>query len=556
MAKAKLVTRTSTTSSVTEDNLNKASALSHAELDSNLINLRDSGFGIADDTSTVLAVTNDKTITIEGAGTVSTSISGDTLTITGAAEAQSVFQTIAVAGQSNVVADSTTDTLTLTAGSNITITTDADTDTITIAGTDTNTTYGISAETATGGVNLRLTGSDAGTDDVKLAEGTNITLTRTDANTITVASTASGGDLVDDTTPQLGGSLDVNGNKIVSVSNGNIVVEPNGTGLVRLGTDSIDNIKLANWFMTTGATSRGAVRTYERSVDLSTLDTSADRIYANHDLTAVTLTGSGDGNNSERIRQQRALQLDTAGFNTPYTHGQYQSIANIDVTEITNSAAGASTLAEAMGLAGAVAIGAGSINAGDITVTKAIAMSAYVSVGANTRTTTTVTSAYGQLTGMVDSSGGGGTKSIGTYYGVYVANQGKTQITTPYALYVEDDDYLSKIGKIEAYKEKINALTSDTTITTNCALAPVHTVTLAGNTEFVITNLGTGQTVTLIITQDGTGSRTATFGTDGSTAVKFPGGAPTLSTAASAIDVVTIFNDGTNYLGNIAQAYA
>lgn len=46
---------------------------------------------------------------------------------------QSTFTTIAVSGQSDVVADSATDTLTLVAGSNITITTDAGTDTITIA---------------------------------------------------------------------------------------------------------------------------------------------------------------------------------------------------------------------------------------------------------------------------------------------------------------------------------------------------------------------------------------------------------------------------------------
>ena len=40
---------------------------------------------------------------------------------------------LAVAGQTNVVADSTTDTLTFVAGSNMTITTDASTDTITFA---------------------------------------------------------------------------------------------------------------------------------------------------------------------------------------------------------------------------------------------------------------------------------------------------------------------------------------------------------------------------------------------------------------------------------------
>jgi hypothetical protein len=41
-------------------------------------------------------------------------------------------------------------------------------------------------------------------------------------------------DVVADTTPQLGGNLDVNGNSIVSVSNGNITLAPNGTGKVVL----------------------------------------------------------------------------------------------------------------------------------------------------------------------------------------------------------------------------------------------------------------------------------------------------------------------------------
>jgi len=39
-------------------------------------------------------------------------------------------------------------------------------------------------------------------------------------------------DIVEDTTPQLGGNLDVNGNSIVSVSDGNIPITPNGTGRV------------------------------------------------------------------------------------------------------------------------------------------------------------------------------------------------------------------------------------------------------------------------------------------------------------------------------------
>ena len=40
--------------------------------------------------------------------------------------------------------------------------------------------------------------------------------------------------VVEDTTPQLGGDLDVNGNKIVSTSNGDVEIEPNGTGNTKI----------------------------------------------------------------------------------------------------------------------------------------------------------------------------------------------------------------------------------------------------------------------------------------------------------------------------------
>ena len=105
------------------------------------------------------------------------------------------------------------------------------------------------------------------------------------------------------------------------------------------------------------------------------------------------------------------------------------------------------------------------------------------------------------------------------------------------------------------YIEKINTLTSSSTITVDCSAASIHTVTLGTSTEFNISNLPTGGSVTLIITQDGSGNRTATFGTDGSSAVKFPSNSSTLSTGSGDIDVVTIVNDGTNFLGNIAKDY-
>jgi len=55
---------------------------------------------------------------------------------------QNVFSVVAVAGQSNIVADTTSDTLTIAAGSNITITTNATSDTLTIASTAAGVTNG------------------------------------------------------------------------------------------------------------------------------------------------------------------------------------------------------------------------------------------------------------------------------------------------------------------------------------------------------------------------------------------------------------------------------
>jgi hypothetical protein len=48
-----------------------------------------------------------------------------------------------------------------------------------------------------------------------------------------------GGDVVDDTSPQLGGNLDVNGFDIISTSNADVDIVPNGTGDVTLQADTV-----------------------------------------------------------------------------------------------------------------------------------------------------------------------------------------------------------------------------------------------------------------------------------------------------------------------------
>lgn len=57
----------------------------------------------------------------------------------------------------------------------------------------------------------------------------------TTASNWTEVGTGSGiDDVVDDTSPQLGGNLDVNGQSLVSTSDGDITFTPNGTGKVNL----------------------------------------------------------------------------------------------------------------------------------------------------------------------------------------------------------------------------------------------------------------------------------------------------------------------------------
>ena len=92
-----------------------------------------------------------------------------------------------------------------------------------------------------------------------------------------------------------------------------------------------------------------------------------------------------------------------------------------------------------------------------------------------------------------------------------------------------------------AQRGAITALTDGATITPDFATGNNYSVTLAGNRTFANpTNLTAGQSGVIIVSQDGTGSRTLAFGNYW----KFAGGAaPTLTTTASAVDVIAFFVD-------------
>jgi len=132
---------------------------------------------------------NDTLTFIASTGISMTADAGtDSITITNTAPnvTQNVFTTVAVAGQTSVAADTSTDTLTLVAGANVTITTDSGTDSITINAGQSNSFVSI----AVAGQSPVLADS---TSDTLTLVGSGITIT-TDSvtDTITFSNAGSG----------------------------------------------------------------------------------------------------------------------------------------------------------------------------------------------------------------------------------------------------------------------------------------------------------------------------------------------------------------------------
>lgn len=132
-----------------------------------------SGFGTVTSVSVVSAngfAGSVATATTTPAITLSTTVSGIlkgngtaiSAAVAGTDYASLSFSTIAVSGQSNVVADSAADTLTLVAGTNITITTDASTDSITINSSAGASGITVGTTTITSGTNTRVLYNNAG----------------------------------------------------------------------------------------------------------------------------------------------------------------------------------------------------------------------------------------------------------------------------------------------------------------------------------------------------------------------------------------------------------
>jgi hypothetical protein len=199
-----------------------------------------SGFGAIDIGSSNLTAT----------GTVSlgaTSFNDNNITNVGSIQLDSIAGD---ADTNSSIAFSGSDVITMTTGGTTALTIDASQN-VTIAGDLTVTGDDITMGTNTAGNLLIADGtnfnsiavgslseiSTVASDDVLLAVDTSggglKKITR--STLVSGLATSSGiSNVVEDTSPQLGGDLDVNGNELVSTSNGNIALTPNGTGVVRI----------------------------------------------------------------------------------------------------------------------------------------------------------------------------------------------------------------------------------------------------------------------------------------------------------------------------------
>ena len=123
------------------------------------------------------------------------------------------------------------------------------------------------------------------------------------------------------------------------------------------------------------------------------------------------------------------------------------------------------------------------------------------------------------FTGTVTIPSGASIADIGTTIQAYDADTAKTDVAQTFSA---------------AQRGTITTLTDGATVTPDFAASNNYTLTLGGNRTIANpTNLTAGQSGSIFLVQDGTGSRTAAWGSYWDWAA---GTAPTLTTTASAVD--------------------
>lgn len=215
---------------------------------------------------TIVAETTTQGITLVSGSNITmlTDNTSKRLTISASATQSNSFATIAVSGQSNVVADNSTDTLTLVAGPNITLTTNAGSDSITISassggggptGVSTGAATRLAYYASTGavvedtGANLTWSGSTltvAGTVSATTFSGSGASLTDIPNSALTNRSIGfvSGGSglQVSASSVNLGGSITISNTGVTSLSAGTGVSLSGSTGGITVTNSGVTSV--------------------------------------------------------------------------------------------------------------------------------------------------------------------------------------------------------------------------------------------------------------------------------------------------------------------------
>ena len=273
------------------------------------------GLIVTADDSVARTILPGNTLKIQGSGDVTTALTEengtDVLTIThnvvgGGADGNTTYTLTGTDGDdanskklrlrdsSDAIQD-----ITLVAGSNVGITRDSNS--LTFTSTFTDTTYGIaSAQDGDGDQVLRLQSSSGATDDVKIKAGTNVSVTRTDENSITINNTQ--------TLSNAFGTVRVGVTDVVADSVNDTLTLVSGAGIVitpNAGNDTIQidsSITEQNIFQTVGSDS-GSKTAGTTSDTLNVVGGSAISTSIVGSTLTINYTGNvgGEANNFEIV---------------------------------------------------------------------------------------------------------------------------------------------------------------------------------------------------------------------------------------------------------------
>jgi hypothetical protein len=239
-------------------------------------------------------------------------------------------------------------------------------------------------------------------------------------------------------------------------------------------------------------------------------------------ITAVGITGAaqvtGSGNAGQLIGVNGVVQVTPASgsANVAYATGSYSVI---DYSSGPGYAA--STLANARLFSGAL-----SSVSGNLTVTNAIGLHVM----------------NGWATGATNK------------YVVWNEDSGSTILTNGPITSTGTVNFTNANVTLGAFHETVYAQGSTSgTLTFNLTNGSIQSLTATAgvtisNTSF--TNMTAGSSLTVIITQGGSGSNALT-----TSGILYAGGNNTLSTTYGLIDIINYFYDGTNYYGSIVKGY-